>query len=126
MELDHWSQISKSIRFKINIFDGKFEDVDVSMEDSRPDTMKPGGSFKSGHIVLGAVQKHCLLKQIAAAHADDPAFTQFQNKFSQFIQANFSEFSDEDMDMILGPSAMVCIQTLITCSNSKYNIYRDT
>ena len=83
MELDQWSWISKSIRFKIDLFDEKFdEDVDVSMEDSQPDTMKPGGSFKSGHIVLGAVQKCCLLKEIAAAHADDPAFTLFQYKFS--------------------------------------------
>ena len=122
MELDQWSRISKSIRFKIDVVDGKFnEDVDVDMEDSQPDTMKLGGSFKSGHIVLGAVQKRCLLNQIAAAHADDPAFTRFQYKFSQFIRVeNFSKFSNEGMDMILDPSAIVCIQTLITCSNSKY------
>jgi hypothetical protein len=83
MELDQWSRISKSIRFKIDVIDGRFdEDADVNMEDSRPDTIKPGGSFKSGHIVLGAVQKRCLLKEIAAAHADDPAFTRFQYKFS--------------------------------------------
>jgi hypothetical protein len=133
MELDQWSRISKSIRFKIDIFDGKFDedsDVDVGMEDSRPDTMKPGGSFKSGHIVLGAVQKRCSLKDIAAAHEDDPAFTRFQYKFSQFIRANFSSiFSNEEMDMILNPSEMVCIQTLIliTCSSSKYIIiYLDT
>jgi hypothetical protein len=90
MELDHWSQISKSIRFKIDLFDEIFdEDVDsnltssMDLEDSQPDTMKLGGSFKSGHIVLGSVQKCCLLKQVADAHADDPAFTRFDNNFRQ-------------------------------------------
>lgn len=114
MELDHWSRISKSIRFKIDTFDEKFDEdsIDISMEDSRPDTMKLGGSFKSGHIVLGAVQKRCMLKEIAAAHVDDPAFTRFQYKFRQFIQDNFaSKFSNADMDTILDPNAMVCIQT---------------
>jgi hypothetical protein len=111
MELDQWSRISKSIRFKIDVIDGKFdEDVDVSLEDSKPDTMKLGGSFKSDHIFLGAVQKRCSLKQIEAAHADDPAFTRFQYKFGQFIRENFSsKFSNADMDMILEPSATVRI-----------------
>lgn len=121
MELDQWSRISKSIRFKIDIFDGSFDkDVGVGvMEDSRPDTLKPGGSFKSGHIVLGAVQKRCLLKEIAAAHTDDPAFTRFQYKFSQFIRENFSNrFSNADMDIILDPSATVCIQSMITSTNN--------
>jgi hypothetical protein len=124
MELDHWSRISKSIQFKIDLFDGKFnEDDDVGMEDSdsRPETMKQGGSFKSGHIFLGAVQKRCSLKQIADAHPDDPAFTRFQHKFRQFIQDNFfSKFSDADMDMMVEPNSMVRIPILIICSNSKY------
>lgn len=61
------------------------------MQDPRPDTMKLGGSFKSGHVVLGAVQKCCLLKQIAAAHADDPAFTQFQyNSVNLFKQTSLN------------------------------------
>jgi hypothetical protein len=119
MELDHWSQLSKSIRFKIDIFDEKNNedlDVDVSkeLEDSRPDTMKPGGSFKSGHIVLGAVQKRCSLKQIADDHADDPAFTRLHSKFGQFIKANRDSLSDEEIDILLDPSAKV---RMITCSN---------
>ena len=130
MELEQWSQISKSIRFKIDLFDGKFDDdvgVGMPVVDSWPGAMKLGGSFKSGHIFLGAVQKRCLLKEITAAHADDPAFLRFWYKFSQFIQENFSyksEFSNEDMDMIFGPNAIVCIQTLINSSylNSKYHI----
>jgi hypothetical protein len=28
MELDQWSRISKSIRFKIDLFDGKFDEDD--------------------------------------------------------------------------------------------------
>jgi hypothetical protein len=122
MELDHWSQISKSIRFKIDLFDGKFdEDDDFDMEDSRPETMKQGGSFKSGHIFLGAVQKRCSLQEIADAHPDDPAFTRFRHKFRQFIQDNFSsKFSDADMGMMVDPNSMVRIPILIICSNSKY------
>jgi hypothetical protein len=117
MELDQWSRISKSIRFRIDVFDGKFDDDnDVNMEDSRPDTMKLGGSFKSGNIVLGAVQKRRLLKEIAVEHADDPAFTGFQHKFIRFIQEKFSsKFSKEDMDTILDPSGIVCIRNSITC-----------
>jgi len=116
MELDQWSRISKSIRFKIDLFDGKFdEDLEIGMEDSRPETMKPGGSFKAGHIVLGAVQKRCSLKQIAGAHADDPAFTRFQYKFSQFIQANFAlEFDNSDLITMLDPNAMVRLYILRT------------
>jgi hypothetical protein len=126
MELDHWSQLSKSIRFKIDVFDENNEDVDVmELEDSRPDTMKPGGSFRSGHIVLGAVQKRCSLKQIADDHADDPAFTRFHSKFGQFIKANRDSLSDEDIDILLDSSAMV---RMITCSNISYpiNIPPDT
>jgi hypothetical protein len=72
--------------------------------------MKQGGSFKSGHIFLGAVQKRCSLQQIADAHPDDPAFTRFQHKFRQFIQDNFSsKFSDADMGMMVDPNSMVRI-----------------
>ncbi|KAF8961518.1 hypothetical protein BDZ97DRAFT_1921202 [Flammula alnicola] len=109
MHIDHRWRISKLIRFQIDLYDGKFnEDPEVDIEDSRPDTMKPGSSFKCRHIIFGAVQKRCSFKDISAAHADDPAFTRFLIKFSHFLRGNFSsEFSNADLGRILDSNATV-------------------
>ena len=101
MCISQWSQISQFIRFQIDVFDEKFtDDPEVEMEDSQPDTMKQGSSFKLGHIFLGAMQKHCSFEQISVTHANDLAFSQYENRFSQFLCAQ-SEFTVADLDMIL-------------------------
>jgi hypothetical protein len=96
-----WSQVSQFIRFKINVFDEEFaDDPEAEKEDSRPDTIKHGGSFKCGHIVLGAVQKHSSFQQVSAAHLHDPAFSHFYNRFRHFIQTEYRSKFD-DLDTIL-------------------------
>lgn len=91
MTIHQWSQVSQLIRFKIDDFDGKFaNDPEAEMEDSRPETIKQGGSFKLGHVVLGAVQKSTSFEQISAAHKDDSAFSQFHNKFRHFLRTQSS------------------------------------
>lgn len=111
MRIDQWSRISQSIRFKVDLADGKFseDDLEVNVEDSQPDTIKRGGSFTVGHIILGAVQKHRYsLQQVSATCADDPAFTRLHGKFSQFVRSEFaSEFNSADLEIILDPSATV-------------------
>ena len=98
MIIHQWSQVSQLIRFKIDIFDEKLDDdPEAEIKDSRPDTMKKGGSFKVGHIILGAVQKHSSFEQVSAAHKDDPAFSHFHNKFRHFLRTQYiSEFTDLD------------------------------
>ena len=97
MTIYQWTRVSQLIRFKIDIFDKKFDDFEAEMqvEDSRPDTMKQGGSFKLGHIVLGSVQKETSFEEVSAAHKTDPAFSNFYNRFQQFLQNGYSsEFAD--------------------------------
>lgn len=97
MTIYQWTQVSQLIRFKIDIFDKKFDDFEAEMqlEDSRPDTMKQGGSFKLGHIVLGSMQKQTSFEEVSAAHKNDPAFSHFYNRFRQFLQTRYSsEFAD--------------------------------
>ena len=115
-----------SIRFKINLFDqqNKVEDDDVrvetSMEDSRSNTMRTKNPFKFGHIILGAPQKSCSFSEVSAANSDNPAFSQFTNKFNHFIRTNYnSEFSDNDLHSIVGSATSVCLQILeLNCNNS--------
>ena len=87
MIIYQWSQVSQHIQFMIDVFDENFDDPEAEMpvEDYQPDTMKQGGSFKLGHIILGAVQKPTSFKRVSAAHNDDPAFSQFYGKFCQFL-----------------------------------------
>ena len=99
MIIYQWSQVSQHIQFMIDVFDENFDDPEAEMpvEDSWPDTMKQGGSFKLGHIILGAVQKPTSFEQVSAAHNDDPAFSQFYSKICQFLHtlytsANFVTF----------------------------------
>jgi hypothetical protein len=101
MIIHQWSQISQLIRFKIDVFDGRFDnDLEAEIEDSRPDTMKQGGSFKVGHIILGAVQKHSSFEEVSAAHKDDPAFSHFHSRFRHFLRTQYvSEFADLDTDL---------------------------
>jgi hypothetical protein len=47
MVIYQWSQVSKLIRFKIDMFDEKFDDHEAEVEDSRPDTLEPGMSRRS-------------------------------------------------------------------------------
>ena len=116
MIIYQWTQVSQLIRFKIDIFDEKIDkDLEAEMEDSRPDTMKQGGSFKVGHIVLGAVQKRSSFEQVSAAHKDDPAFSHFYNKFCQFLRAEYiSEFAD--LDKVLDQKFKVHFHNLSTGS----------
>jgi hypothetical protein len=104
-----------SIRSNIDIFDGKFDqDFEVGVKDSQPDTMRTRSSFKFGHIIFGAVQKSCSLKQVSAACGEvDPAFMWLPYKFGQFLRTRLSpQFSATDLDTILDPNAMVHIQIL--------------
>ncbi|KAF8956317.1 hypothetical protein BDZ97DRAFT_1907242 [Flammula alnicola] len=89
MHLDHRSRIAKSIRFQIDLYDGKFDaDPEVEMEDS--------------------LQKSCSLKDISAVHAGDSAFTRFQSKFHRFLRDNFSaEFSAADFGKILDANSEI-------------------
>jgi hypothetical protein len=97
MIIYQWTQVSQFIRFKIDIFDEKVDDLEAEMQDSRPDTMKQGGSFKIGHIVLGSVQKQTSFEDVSAAHKNDPAFSRFYSRFRQFLQTRYSsEFADLD------------------------------
>jgi hypothetical protein len=114
MIVHQWSQVSQLIRFKIDMFDEKFNnDSEAEIEDSRPDTMKQGGSFKVGHIILGAMQKHSSFEQVSAAHKDDPAFSHFHNRFCQFLRTQYiSEFAD--LDMALTQKFKVCFHNLST------------
>lgn len=104
MTIYQWTQVSQLIRFKIDIFDKEFDDLEAEtqLEDSRPDTMKQGGSFKLGHIVLGSVQKQTSFEEVSAAHKNDPAFSNFFNRFRQFIQNRYrsdSEFADLNTEL---------------------------
>lgn len=91
MTIYQWSQVSQLIRFKINAFDAKLDDdAEAEMEDSRPGTMKQGGSFKLGHIVLGSVQKPTSFEQVSEAHNDDLAFSHFYRRFSDFLRTQYS------------------------------------
>jgi hypothetical protein len=121
-----------SIRFKIDIFDqqnkdeNELDDVDASIEDSRPDTMHTKGPFKSGHIILGAAQRFSSFSEVSAAHSDDPAFSHFKNKFNHFIRTNFNlEFNDNDLHSILDSTTSVCVQILIEliCNNSQSTFF---
>ena len=95
MIIYQWMQVSQLIRFKIDVLDETFDDSEAEMQDSRPDTMKQGGSFKIDHIVLGAVQKQTSFEQVSAAHKNDPAFSHFYSRFRQFLQTRYiSEFAD--------------------------------
>jgi hypothetical protein len=115
MIIYQWSQVSQLIRFKIDVFDEKFDnDPEAEIENSRPDTMKPGGSFKVGHIILGAVQKHTSFEQVSATHKDDPAFSNFYNKFRQFLRTHYiPELAN--LDTVLNQKFKVCFQNLSTC-----------
>jgi hypothetical protein len=114
MILYQWSQVSQLIRFKIDAFDEKVRVADdAEEEDSRPDTMKQGGSFKIGHIILGAVQKPSSFEQVSAAHKDDPAFSHFYNRFRQFLRTQYiSEFAD--IGTVLDQKFKVCFHNLST------------
>jgi hypothetical protein len=114
MILYQWSQVSQLIRFKIDAFDEEFaDDPEAEKEDSQPDTMKQGSSFKCGHIVLGAVQKHSSFEQVSAAHMHDPAFSHFYNKFRHFLQTEYtSKFAD--LDTVLSQNFKVHFHNLST------------
>lgn len=94
------SLVSRFTRFKIDTFDADSDDaVDEVMEDSRPSTMKQGGSFKAGHIILGSVQKPVSFEEVSAAHSNDPAFSHFYRKFSQFLRTqDIDNFEYADFD----------------------------
>jgi len=111
MTIYQWSRVSQLIRFKIDVFDKKFEDPEAEMDNSRPDTLKPGGSFKLGHIILGAVQKPSSFEQVSATHKDDPAFSNFHSRFRQFLRTQYSsEFAD--LDTALSQQFKVCFHNL--------------
>lgn len=121
MIMYQWSQVSQLIRFKIDVFDEKFaNDAEAEKEDSRPDTMKQGGSFKIGHIILGAVQKPSSFEQVSAGHKDDPAFSHFHNKFRHFLRTQYnSEFAN--LDMVLDQKFKVCFHNSSTALTSDLN-----
>lgn len=110
------SQVSQLIRFRIDVFDDNFNDhldPEAEIEDSPPDTMKQGGSFRVDHIILGAVQKHSSFEQVSAAHMDDPGFSHFYNKFRHFLRTQYtSEFSD--LDTVLNQKFKVHFHNLST------------
>ena len=113
-----------SIRFKINLLDqqnkGENDDEDTGIENSQPDTMHIKSPFKSGHIILGTSQRLCSFSEVSAAHSDDPAFSQFKNKFKHFIRTNFnSEFDDNGLHSILDSTTSVRVQILmeLICNN---------
>ena len=72
MRIDHWNQVSMSIRFKINHLDqqekGEDDFVETGMEDSPPGAKSP---FKSGHIILGAAQKSSSFSEASAEKVAD-------------------------------------------------------
>ena len=89
------SLVLRLIRFKIDAFDANLDDDEVEMEDSRPSTMKQGGSFKAGHIILGSVQKPVSFEEVSAAHNNNPAFSHFYGRFSRFLRTQYSfEYAD--------------------------------
>ena len=91
------SLVSRLIRFRIDTFEANLDDDEVEMEDSRPSTMKQGGSFKVGHIILGSVQKPVSFEEVSAAQNNDPAFSHFCSRFSRFLHAQYSfEYADFD------------------------------
>ena len=92
------------------------------MEDYQPDTMKQARSFKLGHNILGTIHKHCSFEQISVTHANNPAFSQFQNGFSQFLRAQ-SEFTVADLDMILSRKAKVRLHYLSTWLTPEYKTF---
>lgn len=93
------SLVSRLIRFRIDTFEANLDDDEVEMEDSRPSTMKQGGSFKVGHIILGSVQKPVSFEEVSAAHSNDPAFSNFYNKFSRFLRTqNIDSLEYADFD----------------------------
>ena len=120
-----WSQVSQLIWFKIDVFDEnlKFtnsDDAETEKEDSQPDTMKQGGSFKIGHVTLGAVQKPSSFEQVSAAHKDDPAFSNFHNKFCHFVRPQYiSKFAN--FDMVLDQKFKVCFYNSSTALTSDLN-----
>ena len=108
MVIYQWRQVSQLIRFKIDLFDEKFDGPEDEMQDSPPvnDTMKHSTSLKFGHIVLGAMQKPSSFKQVSAAHENDPAFSRFYSRFCQFLQNGYgSEFAD--LDTVLSQESKV-------------------
>jgi hypothetical protein len=114
MIFHQWSQVSQLIRFRIDAFDEEFaDDPEAEKEDSRPDTMKQGGSFKCGHIVLGAVQKHSSFELVSAAHLHDPAFSHFYHRFRHFLQTEYRSKFD-DLDTILSQDFEVRFHNLST------------
>ena len=94
------SLVSWFTRFKIDTFDADSDDaVNEVMEDSQSSTMKQGGSFKAGHIILGSVQKPVSFEEVSAAHSNDPAFSHFYRKFSQFLRTqDIDNFEYADFD----------------------------
>jgi hypothetical protein len=107
------SQVSQLIRFKIDVFDDKFDnDPEAEFEDSRPDTLKQGGSFKVGHIILGAVQKLCSFEQVSADHKEDPAFSHFYSRFRHFLRTQYTlEFAN--LDVVLDQKFKVHFHNMI-------------
>jgi hypothetical protein len=98
MTIYQWSRVSQLIRFKIDAFDANLDDTEAEMEDSQPDTMKKGGSYKVGDIILGSVQKPVSFEEVSATHNNDPAFSQFYRKFSQFLHTQYlSEYANFDV-----------------------------
>lgn len=128
MRLDQWSRVAKSIRFQINLADGNFDpDPELIMEDSCPDTLKTRGTFKLGHIILGAAQKTTTLKDVSASHLDDPAFLRFQSKFQQFLQDGITPpFSDNDLKNICDANSEVSLPIFQFVQNCVFIVFSDT
>jgi hypothetical protein len=126
MIIYQWSQVSQLIRFKIDVFDAREEfadDPEAEKEDSRPNTMKQGSSFKCGHIVLGAVQKQSSFEQVSAAHMDDSAFSHFYHKFRHFLQTQYnSKFVD--LETVLSQKFQVRFHNLSTWLHLNAKLYR--
>jgi hypothetical protein len=108
MRTYEWSCAMKSIRSQVDRYDEDLEGRDGDNIGKDLNASKTS-IVKQGNITLGSMQKRCLLKDIAAAHSKDSAFSLFERKFRHFIeQKHSSEFSDGERQEISSPNSSVC------------------
>ena len=58
---------------------------DIDAEDTQP-VSRSRNNFTFNNVYLGATQKRCSINDVEHAHADDPAFQQFQSRLERLLK----------------------------------------
>jgi hypothetical protein len=66
-------------------------------------------------VYLGATQKRCSINNVEVAHADDPAFQQFQSRFERSLKEILSQ-DDSPVQVKTSQGLSIKAEDFVSCS----------